>query len=114
MSLFSIWLSVPVLALGTHLREQSPQYAEYERELTTSLETAQPGQDLAPGVGVGLALSNAWPFVVCLDGCGVLVFTAGLLLIRPAARWDRSAGFLVAGVVGLVGLLGTIWSTREA
>jgi hypothetical protein len=93
-----IWMSVIIVPYGIYLQTLSPNYQEYERHVLTENGNQSLGKDLAPGAGVGLALSSAWQFVGF--GCAfvALSITVGVLLLRKIAVGYRTPTLVILGV----------------
>lgn len=101
LALFALWTSVPIVAYGTHLKFISPQYDAYMNEVAAEMTADNPGTDYGPGIGVGLAMAGAWPFVGACLGFGAAVATVGMLMARASTAWQTWARLLLIILVGL-------------
>lgn len=93
--------SIPVVAYGTHLKVTSPQSAEHSRIVAERIRAENPGRYLGPGIGIGLALAGAWPFVAGCECVLAAFVTAGLLGVRPVEARRPGGGVILAALLGL-------------
>jgi hypothetical protein len=101
-ALACLWVGISVVTLGTHLKTQTPQFDAYLNYVTKQMSDANPEEDLAPGMGIGLMMMHTWPIL-----CGLLIlaatfFTGGLFIVRAMAAWRHGAtlAILVLFVLG--------------
>jgi hypothetical protein len=65
-----------------------------------------PGEDLAPGLAVGLACASAWEFVVAVSGFLGFILTSGLAVMREMSGLNRTVARVGTGILAGFALLG--------
>ena len=100
LALLALWVSVPVVALGTYWKSIAPQYPAYEREASARMRAGDSGRDRGPAIAIGLALASAWPFVAVCSAFVAGAATCGVLVVQCVTMWRRVAGVLASVVVG--------------
>jgi hypothetical protein len=91
-----LWIGIVVSVIGTHQRSRSPQFKEWMDIQLTEISEDRPGEDLAPGMAVGMMLRHTWWwFGGVLLQCG-MSFTGALLLILVLNWRRKTAGRVLA------------------
>jgi hypothetical protein len=106
IGLVALWSGIVVATYGTHLKSESSQLKQYEREVMDRAVADHPGKDLAPGLAVGLACASAWEFVGAVSGFLGFILTSGLVVLREMYGWEKTAARIGTGILASFALLG--------
>jgi hypothetical protein len=79
-------LSMLLVGFGTHLQAKSPNLEPYLQYQMDIARANNPGKDMAPGLGVGLAMAIAWPFTVLMQGFLIILFAASASTVYTIAK----------------------------
>jgi hypothetical protein len=109
-----LWVSVPLIALGTFAQSRSAAYRMAEGEAMQEIVWLAWEPDRKPGIGLGWGLAHHWLFVGALATIIAWTYTLGLQAVRVVCRRAPEIGQPLALVFGLWCLVGAGLLFRQA